>query len=683
MAVKNYIELYGTTYDLADGVNVASKFSTTTAYNVGDYVINISDGLLYKFIAAHTAGAWNSAEVKKVTIGEDVTQGAAEIADLKSALDINTNVITPSVDDIKNGYYYVNNNSLAFIESGSYYTTEPIDISSLPVGTQISTKASLGAASVGIFITDSHMGVLDYVNGANAASKGYNPGGSSTPLLVTMTIPNNAKYIVTDIRSTSYTNIHDFDISYVSNTIDMLETRVGAIENDITDIDTDIGNAETAITGLSETISQHLYEATPGSTSAFDYSGSINIGSFVRPAGTIGENNSFFYTDIIELRKGDKFNISARASGTSVSWLSRWNSDGTEFLENLQTSARSETSFSYTAMRDVEYLRFSNNIAGGNYHFDVTKTVAARSGYVYELESYIEDVAESVIGTDVVITVGTGKDFTSLVSAIESITDSSEQKKYIILLYEGTYDTVVEADIESGYKGLIIPNYVSIIGIGKRDSIIIRGKITDSAYASYVGDISTINMTMNGHVENVTIESKNLKYCNHDDGTNSSIPGSMISCKKTFRNVKFLVDVVDDGFTVPGYCVGIGAQADKEIRFEECEFVNNASGLRIGVLAHDNAAASQIRGMRMYIENCIFAISNGYDVRLSNSGGTMPSYLYLIGNKMSKPLRFTVSTGVSTNKWKAFCRSNYNYELSNGTEIDISGDVVAFGNVTQ
>ena len=74
MAVKNYIELYGTTYDLADSVNIAPKFSTTTAYNVGDYVININDGLLYRFTTAHAAGAWNSAEVKRVTIAGELNR---------------------------------------------------------------------------------------------------------------------------------------------------------------------------------------------------------------------------------------------------------------------------------------------------------------------------------------------------------------------------------------------------------------------------------------------------------------------------------------------------------------------------------------------------------------------------------------------------------------------------------
>ena len=47
---------------------VAGTFSTSTAYAIDDLVIY--QGVLYRFIAAHSAGAWNSAHVTACTIAE-------------------------------------------------------------------------------------------------------------------------------------------------------------------------------------------------------------------------------------------------------------------------------------------------------------------------------------------------------------------------------------------------------------------------------------------------------------------------------------------------------------------------------------------------------------------------------------------------------------------------------------
>lgn len=417
---------------------------------------------------------------------------------------------------------------------------------------------------------------------------------------------------------------------------------------------------------------EHLY--TPASSSTFNYSSDVITGAFVRAAyRDIREYSGFFYTNLIPLHNGEKFTISAYGGGTSVAWLSKWTSENV--CESvIQTSVKNtETTFEYTATEDVEYLRFSNNETAGNYHFDVVKTTA--DGYASELTEYIKDISSREE-----ISVGVGKDFESIVDAISSLDTT---KKYTIYVYPGTYDTVVTADIDENYKGLIIPNNVDIIGMGNRDNIIIRGQLTNSTYATYANNISTINLTMNNHVENVTIESKNIRYCNHDDGTNTTIPGSMITAKHTFKNVKFVVDAFNDGFSAAGFCVGIGAQADKEIRFEECEFDVLASGTRVGILAHDNTANTQLRGARIYVTNSVFNIPSGYSVRLQSGGGTMDSYCYLIGNKLNnKALRYTAGTGVTTNVWKSYVRCNEGFTLSNGTSFDLTNDVVAFGNFT-
>lgn len=61
--------------------SLAPAFSTSTPYTVGQYVTN--NGGLYRFIADHAAGTWNSAQVVSANLGNDISA-------LKSANDANT-----------------------------------------------------------------------------------------------------------------------------------------------------------------------------------------------------------------------------------------------------------------------------------------------------------------------------------------------------------------------------------------------------------------------------------------------------------------------------------------------------------------------------------------------------------------------------------------------------------------
>lgn len=74
--------------DIPDGNYVnnpestAGQFSTSTAYAIGDFVFY--NRKLYRFTAAHAAGAWNAAHVTEVTIGAEVATNTEEIGALKN-----------------------------------------------------------------------------------------------------------------------------------------------------------------------------------------------------------------------------------------------------------------------------------------------------------------------------------------------------------------------------------------------------------------------------------------------------------------------------------------------------------------------------------------------------------------------------------------------------------------------
>jgi len=67
--------------DLAMGANaayIAPKFSTSDSYSTGDYVFY--NNVLYRFVADHSAGAWNASHVEAVVIGDELAELNAQIS---------------------------------------------------------------------------------------------------------------------------------------------------------------------------------------------------------------------------------------------------------------------------------------------------------------------------------------------------------------------------------------------------------------------------------------------------------------------------------------------------------------------------------------------------------------------------------------------------------------------------
>lgn len=118
-------------------------------------------------------------------------------------------------------------------------------------------------------------------------------------------------------------------------------------------------------------------------------------------------------------------------------------------------------------------------------------------------------------------------DFTSVVDAVKSINDSSETNIYDIYIYEGEYDIVKEYFGEKDYtdtndKGLILPDYVNLIGLGDRDKVILKGEMPDSIKYRTSQSFSTLNTRYNNNICNLTITAYNCRYPMHDQTTSLS-----------------------------------------------------------------------------------------------------------------------------------------------------------------
>jgi hypothetical protein len=164
---------------------------------------------------------------------------------------------------------------------------------------------------------------------------------------------------------------------------------------------------------------------------------------------------------------------------------------------------------------------------------------------------------------------GTG-DFSSLRYAIESITDASESKPYVIELHEGEYaifSDFTEVEItNTSFVGIRLPNYVSLLGIGKMENIIIKGELSDTLDSATKSRVSTLNLQSVHDIENITFTGKNVRYALHDDNNTVGI--------RAKRNIKKCTFIKFSGGTMrPAY--GAGCLNGAEYYYEDCEFISD------------------------------------------------------------------------------------------------------------
>lgn len=75
--------------------SIAEEFSTSKAYAVGDMVMY--DSKLYKFKTAHSAGAWNNAQVDAVSVKEEISSLSNDLSENKS---INRDILISVLHDV-------------------------------------------------------------------------------------------------------------------------------------------------------------------------------------------------------------------------------------------------------------------------------------------------------------------------------------------------------------------------------------------------------------------------------------------------------------------------------------------------------------------------------------------------------------------------------------------------------
>lgn len=233
---------------------------------------------------------------------------------------------------------------------------------------------------------------------------------------------------------------------------------------------------------------------------------------------------------------------------------------------------------------------------------------------------YICNFEEDSITVDI----NGGGDFTNLRTAIESI--GSRDKPLNIYIEEGEYDIMsyfTQTEIEtSGFKGLNIPHNVSLVGIGRKEFVHLKGELDTNIYPSSVTSIvSTLNTKGSGNFINLKVTALNLRYAIHDDVNFINLTRYVKDC--------IFYHYQGAGF---GQAYGEGCRSGGNFTFENCYFYTEQNGSSYST--HNNVNFNK-PSKHKYI-NCNFDNKEGdLAIRFGSMGSGQKDIIELVGCKFN------------------------------------------------
>lgn len=193
-------------------------------------------------------------------------------------------------------------------------------------------------------------------------------------------------------------------------------------------------------------------------------------------------------------------------------------------------------------------------------------------------------------------------DFTSLVTAINTVGEGTSYKPINIYVHSGTYDILTELGGDSWLQtvettnserqGIIVPDYINIIGVG--DVRLQLEVPDDKTTANTAKRISLLNVWKHNTIKNLKMYVKNTRYVVHDETNNAYHNNDVryIDCYLEHKGNKSGV-----WNSTQAYAAGMGSGGN--YYFENCTFKSVA----IPFSMHDNF---NVEPNRVRIVKCTF-----------------------------------------------------------------------------
>ncbi|HEM6145136.1 TPA: hypothetical protein ACGOY9_000542 [Streptococcus suis] len=193
-------------------------------------------------------------------------------------------------------------------------------------------------------------------------------------------------------------------------------------------------------------------------------------------------------------------------------------------------------------------------------------------------------------------------DFTSLAKAINTVGEGTSDKPTNIYVHSGTYDILSELGGDSWLQtvestnserlGIVVPDYVNIIGIG--DVRLHLEVPDDKTTANTAKRISLLNVWKHNTIKNLKMYVKNTRYVVHDETNNAYHNNDVryIDCYMEHKGNKAGVWT-----STQAYAAGTGSNGN--YLFENCTFKSTS----IPFSMHDNANQD---GNTIKLRKCTF-----------------------------------------------------------------------------
>lgn len=292
-------------------------------------------------------------------------------------------------------------------------------------------------------------------------------------------------------------------------------------------------------------------------------------------------------------------------------------------------------------------------------------------------------------------------DFTDVVSALESI-NVNDANKFIHNIYisEGTYDMFADWFKDKDYndasltisqlQGVLVPKNTNLIGVGKKENIILKGELPSEVKAKVSVNFSALNLRgYNNAIENMTITCFNGRYAIHDQvGTECQD-----EYEHKFKNLVIIHKGFDEGATPAwdstnndvnhrwGSCHPLGQGTNNKANIY-CEYVlfdcQNSNGASF--LTHDSNSESSggshivfncckfknkvstvidisslgaNHNNTIQITDCVFNSENTPQIHgaISSLSTSKDFIYYLYGRKSNENLVVNIPEGHEENNW--------------------------------
>lgn len=349
--------------------------------------------------------------------------------------------------------------------------------------------------------------------------------------------------------------------------------------------------------------------------------------------------------------------------------------DITTSTNNIKTDSKISILFQYIKsallkLKELVDLKFDkNNIVSSTTITEIGKIMDGKtsSEEFSKINGYINTIYKDLLRQGIkpsatkIIEVGAGKTFTSLVQAINTLV---EDEACIIKLYEGVYD--IASEIAPTEFGLMIPNNCYVIGIGKKENIIVVANLTTPNYK-----FSPVNLTKNCGLFNLNIASNNCRYTIHDDFDVQESHSKRIIDNCIIQGSNHEVE----------WCYGAGIKGGSTLEINNTMFVNNTDSIPFSIHNMTNAHEESV----VILRNCRFYSKNDftYGIRLSSVNNYESSTLVnkvkvYIENCDNASVMFDTEDGIAINVFQVITPDILCFASRNGQIYSFADNIRAY-----